>query len=344
VKPKLLAIIFGCFLSMMLSALPKVAVLDAILPEKMDKDVAIGITEKISEQLVRSGKFTVLDRTTVGQSLKEIEFQLSGLVSDAEIRRAGEQLGTRLGASFVVVARVSLVTGTYFISAKMIDIKTGEITAQASDEEEGKASVTLKIAQRVGKDLVGEETGTEIVEQPKESASQPAAAAESQAAPSVKAPETVVIKDTLSDGDRLPEASIKIDGNFDDWNGILPAFSHAGQAEKMNLAIDKVYLAVDEKHLYMRLDIMDVTPSSFFHPNNFNTSFSSSYGLDLVYGMNHVIPEVRFDANPQVLRFIVQIARIDRGHWELIKNISGNYAMKGPSLEAAFPLEPIEAV
>jgi TolB-like protein len=344
VKPKLLAITFGCFLSMMLSALPKVAVLDTILPEKMDKDVAIGITEKISEQLVRSGKFTVLDRTTVGQSLKEIEFQLSGLVSDAEIRRAGEQLGTRLGASYVVVARVSLLTGTYFISAKMIDVKTGEITSQASDEEEGKASVTLKIAQRVGKMLVGEETGTKIVEQPKESASQPAAAAEGQAAPSAGAPATVVIKDTLSYGDRLPEASIKIDGNFDDWNGILPAFSHAGRVGKRNLAIDKVSLAVDEKNLYMRIDIMDVTPSSFFHPNNFDTSLSSSYGLDLVYGMNHVIPEVRFDANPQVLRFIVQIARIDRGHWELIKNISGNYAMKGPSLEAAFPLEPIEAV
>jgi hypothetical protein len=81
------------------------SILDAVLPEKMEKDVAIGITEKISEQLVDSGKFMVLDRTSVSQSLKEIEFQMSGLVSDAEIKKAGE----RLGAAYVVVARVSLI-------------------------------------------------------------------------------------------------------------------------------------------------------------------------------------------------------------------------------------------
>jgi TolB-like protein len=133
--------------------MPKVAVLDAVLPEGMEKQVAIGVTEKISEELVASGKYTVLDRTTVGQSLKEIEFQMSGIVSDADIKKAGEQLNTRLGATYVVVARVSQLAGTYFVSAKLIDIKTGEITAQASYELEGSVAVTLQIAQVVGKKL-----------------------------------------------------------------------------------------------------------------------------------------------------------------------------------------------
>ena len=135
------------------AANPKVAVLDALLPEKMDKNVAIGVTEKISEELVASGRFMVLDRTTVAKSLEEIEFQMSGLVSDEDIRKAGNQLGSRLGAAFVVVARVSQVGDTYFISAKMIDVRTGEITAQASDESEGKIAITLKIAQNVGRKL-----------------------------------------------------------------------------------------------------------------------------------------------------------------------------------------------
>jgi TolB-like protein len=135
------------------AANPKVAVLDAVLPEKMDKNVAIGVTEKISEELVASGRFMVLDRTTVAKSLEEIEFQMSGLVSDEDIRKAGDQLGSRLGAAFVVVARVSQVGDTYFISAKMIDVRTGEITAQASDESEGKIAITLKIAQNVGRKL-----------------------------------------------------------------------------------------------------------------------------------------------------------------------------------------------
>ncbi len=148
-RRKLLAILLCLISARYAAALPKVAVIDAVLPQNMEKDVAIGITEKISEALVNSGKFTVLDRTSVDQSLKEIEFQMSGIVSDTEIKKAGE----RLGAAYVVAARVSLVAGTYFVTAKMIDVLTGEIAVQSSDQEEGKASITFKIAERVGTKL-----------------------------------------------------------------------------------------------------------------------------------------------------------------------------------------------
>ncbi len=79
-KKKVLVLVLAlvCLSAALAAAAPKVAVLDAVLSEKMDPNVAIGVTEKISEELVSSGRFTVLDRTTVGQSLKEIEFQMSG--------------------------------------------------------------------------------------------------------------------------------------------------------------------------------------------------------------------------------------------------------------------------
>jgi len=162
------------------AANPKVAVLDAVLPEKMDRNVAIGVTEKISEELVNSGRFMVLDRTTVAKTLEEIEFQMSGLVSDEDIRKAGDQLGSRLGAAFVVVARVSQVGDTFFVSAKMVDVKTGEITAQASDESEGKIAITLKIAQNVGRKLAAgvketvKEPAPVVVAKPKEKEPEPA--------------------------------------------------------------------------------------------------------------------------------------------------------------------------
>jgi TolB-like protein len=133
--------------------LPKVAVLDAVLPDGMDPNVSIGVTEYISEALVASGRFLVLDRSTVGESLREIEFQMSGIVNDADIKKAGEQLSSRLGASYVVVTRVSKVAETYFISAKMIYIKTGEITAQDSDQAKGGDDVTLQLAKAVGRKL-----------------------------------------------------------------------------------------------------------------------------------------------------------------------------------------------
>ena len=187
-KTLVLVLALACICTAFAAAAPKVAVLDAVLPNGMDLNVAIGVTEKISEELVGSGRFTVLDRTTVGQSLKEIEFQMSGMVSDEQIKKAGEQLNSRLGAAFVVVSRVSQVGDTFFVTAKMIDIKTGEITAQASAEQEGKLAITLKIAQAVGKKLAGgvkepvQEIQTELAEE-KKPVEKPVAAAKPAPAP-----------------------------------------------------------------------------------------------------------------------------------------------------------------
>ncbi len=147
----ILLFLFAIISAFSLTALPKVAVLDAVIPQDMDKSVIIPVTDKIAEQMVSSHKYIVLDRSNIAQVLKEKEFQVSGLVSDREIKKAGEYLG----ADFVVVARVSQVGDTYFISAKMISVETGEVTAQTSDQQEGKLSDLILLAERVGKKLVG---------------------------------------------------------------------------------------------------------------------------------------------------------------------------------------------
>lgn len=153
-------------------ALPQVAVLDAAIPADMDPSVIVPITDKISEELVKSGKYVVLDRASVEQVLKEKEFQLSsGLVKTEEIRKAGEYLG----ADFVVAARASKVGSTYFISARMIDVKTGAITAQTSVELPGDLDVLLQLARTAGNRLAGgvvekvaeEQFAEEPEEQPK---------------------------------------------------------------------------------------------------------------------------------------------------------------------------------
>ncbi len=132
-------------------AQPKIAVLDAAVPNNIDQSVVIPVTEKIIERLVISGRYTVLDRANVDKVLKEREFQVSGMVSDAEITEAGKYLG----ADFVVVAKVQRVSDTYFLSAKMIAVKTGVIANQSSAENEGKLSVLIKLAERVGDVLSG---------------------------------------------------------------------------------------------------------------------------------------------------------------------------------------------
>jgi hypothetical protein len=129
-----------------LPALPKVAVIDALISNQIDPSVVIPVTEKVVERLVASGEYLVLDRANVGAVLKEREFQFSGLVSDTEISQAGKYLG----AEYVVVVRVDMVGETYFLSSRMIAVETGIIARQASAEGEGKLSVLLDLAGRVG--------------------------------------------------------------------------------------------------------------------------------------------------------------------------------------------------
>ena len=90
------------------------------------------------------------------QVLTEKEFQLSsGLVKPEEVRRAGEYLG----ADLVVAGTVSRVGQTYALSAKMIDVATGKVVAQASAEKEGKIDVLLPLARQVGEQLAARGPG-----------------------------------------------------------------------------------------------------------------------------------------------------------------------------------------
>ncbi len=167
-------------------AKPQVAVLDTVLAAGMDKTVAAPITDKLIEELVKSGKYTVIDRANVEEVLREKEFQLSyGVVKNEEMRRAGEFLG----ADLVMVANASRVGSTYVVSAKMIDVVTGEIVAQASSEQKGTIDVVLDVARAVGRQISGqkitveEQRARELVQEPPKPAQQPAAAVVPAVAP-----------------------------------------------------------------------------------------------------------------------------------------------------------------
>jgi hypothetical protein len=73
------------------------------------------------------------------------------MVSDQEVVTAGKYLG----ADFVVVTKVQKVGETYFISAKMITVKTGVIASQSSSQGEGKLAVLIGLAEEVGDVLAG---------------------------------------------------------------------------------------------------------------------------------------------------------------------------------------------
>ncbi len=166
---KLIVLVLLFLAPAMMFALPQVAILDTVLSAGMDPAVRSPVTDKIVEELVKCGKYKVLDRANVAQVLKEKEFQLSsGLVGNDEIRRAGEYLG----ADLVVVASASRVGSTHVITVKMIDVLSGEITAQASEEMKGTIDVLLQIARTAGQRIAG----VEVTVRPAATAAAPAAA------------------------------------------------------------------------------------------------------------------------------------------------------------------------
>ena len=165
---------FVCLVvSIMASALPKVAVLGIVVAKDIDQSVAIPITETVMEEFVVSKAFTVLDRNYVNQILTEKEFQLSGMVSDNQIVEAGHYLG----ADYVIAGTAQSVGGSYFLVAKMIEVKSGVIAGQASERGSGKLLVLLDLARAVGKKLAGSSGSVDAALAPTATASEPRAAA-----------------------------------------------------------------------------------------------------------------------------------------------------------------------
>jgi TolB-like protein len=151
-KPFYLLVLAALLVPLGLQALPQLAVLDAVLGPGMDKAAISPVTDKIIEELVHSKKYRVIDRSNVEEVLREKEFQLSsGVVKTEEVRQAGEYLG----ADLVVIASATRVGTTHVITAKMIDVVTGEIVAQASAEQKGAIDVLLEVARTVGRELAG---------------------------------------------------------------------------------------------------------------------------------------------------------------------------------------------
>jgi hypothetical protein len=150
-KKALFTLLFAMTALVIAWAQPKVAVLDAIIPQNMDPSVISPATDKIIEKLVQSNRFTVLDRANIENVLKEREFQVSGMVSDQDAVTAGKYLG----ADFIVVSKISKVGDTNFISGKMINVKSGVIVSTTSAQGEGKLAVVISLAGQVGEVLAG---------------------------------------------------------------------------------------------------------------------------------------------------------------------------------------------
>ncbi|MDR0567173.1 MAG: CCDC34 family protein [Prevotellaceae bacterium] len=81
------------------------------------------VREEISSVFVGNRSYVVLEREAIEQVLKENKFQSQGLVDDQQL----SELGRKLGASYVCGITVVFEDNAYYITCKIIDVKTAEV-------------------------------------------------------------------------------------------------------------------------------------------------------------------------------------------------------------------------
>jgi TolB-like protein len=95
-----------------------------------NKEMSAYIVEELEYQLVRSGKFTIVDRNTLDTIRSEQNFQMSGEVSDS----SAVSIGQMLGANIVITGSVGGMGTKQRLSIKALDVMTSQIVTMVREE------------------------------------------------------------------------------------------------------------------------------------------------------------------------------------------------------------------
>ncbi|MBI5203450.1 MAG: hypothetical protein HZA11_00865 [Nitrospirae bacterium] len=128
------------------------AVFDLETKGKVDNDISYPLSESIRREVVKSGKYEVIDRGNMNKILGEQKFQLSGCAAGECIVEAGQLLGV----GKIITGSVSLVGKTYYLSLSLINVETGKIEDVSEDECKCEVDDLIKSSKRLVKKLLGE--------------------------------------------------------------------------------------------------------------------------------------------------------------------------------------------
>jgi len=106
----------------------------------LEKKELATLTDRLVSQLARTDKYVVLERNQMAQILKEQGFQQTGCTSTECAVEAGQLLGVQS----MVAGNIGRLGKIYSISLRMIDVKTGRITASANVDIDGSIEDVLK--------------------------------------------------------------------------------------------------------------------------------------------------------------------------------------------------------
>ena len=117
--------------------------------------------DKLVEAFVKSGKYSAIERTSsfLSELNKELKYQQTGHVSDAELSQLGKQFGVQL----ICIADISDVFGEKYVSARLIDVESAEVINSSNTSGSlNSLNDLIKVSEKIAKDLSGK-TGKEQV-------------------------------------------------------------------------------------------------------------------------------------------------------------------------------------
>ena len=112
------------------------------------------LTNRLRDEIFKTGVYIVLDRGTMDEVLKEQEYQLSGCVTS----ECAVEIGNMLGVQKMIGGSIGKVGNIYTISARIIDVATGKVLKSAKyDNIDNIETLLTRGMQEIALKLVGNE-------------------------------------------------------------------------------------------------------------------------------------------------------------------------------------------
>ncbi len=99
----------------------RIAILPFSTRGNIDKNLSELLSENFTIAMISGGKYNVVERSQLDKALSELKFQKGAQFDDA----SAVEIGKLAGAQAVIIGTISEIDGSYFVSARGIDVKTG---------------------------------------------------------------------------------------------------------------------------------------------------------------------------------------------------------------------------
>ncbi len=129
-KKSIILIILLLFVNATAGDKKTIAVLD-LIPQNVSANNASVLSEKLRNEFLKTGKYTVVERENMKAILNEQGFQQTGCTSNECVVKVGQLIGV----THMIAGKIGRLNKTYYISIRLIDVEKGVIITSADDAE-----------------------------------------------------------------------------------------------------------------------------------------------------------------------------------------------------------------